>query len=304
MRKFYYFCFLTAIFVNSLFAQDTSQVTADTIKTISPQSLPAESGQREVNPPVQDFAYPEVENHAFAVGEKLTFKIRYGFIRAGTATMEVREIKPWDNERQVYHIVTTAKSVPAFNWIYKVDDLVETFMDKQGLFSWAFNKRLREGNYKADLSVRYLHRDSTAMVKFIRYKDNMKIRKKEEFTVKIPPFVQDILSAFYYVRTQPLQVGRSFYLTNHDYKKVYPLEIKIYRKEVLKVKAGKFRCIVLEPLLKGEGIFKQKGRLVIWLTDDEYKIPVQMKSKVIVGHITTELEKIEGISGKIPAQLD
>jgi hypothetical protein len=73
---------------------------------------------------------------------------------------------------------------------------------------------------------------------------------------------------------------------------------------VLKVQAGKFRCLVLEPLLKGEGIFKQQGRLQVWMTNDKYKIPVQMTSKVIVGHITSELEKIEGVGAPLPAQLN
>jgi hypothetical protein len=87
-------------------------------------------------------------------------------------------------------------------------------------------------------------------------------------------------------------------------KKIYDLEIKVHKEEVVKVKAGEFRCVLLEPLLKSEGIFKQKGRLQIWMTNDVYKLPVQMKSKVVVGHITSELEKIEGIAGPIPSQLN
>ena len=73
--------------------------------------------------------------------------------------------------------------------------------------------------------------------------------------------------------------------------------------ETINTAAGKFKCLKVEPLLKGEGIFKQKGRLLVWMTDDEYKIPVQMTSEVAVGHITSELEKIEGIKGKIPSRI-
>ena len=86
--------------------------------------------------------------------------------------------------------------------------------------------------------------------------------------------------------------------------KLINLEVKVYKREVLEVEAGKFRCLFIEPLLQGDGIFKQKGRLKVWLTDDQYKIPVQMTSEVIVGHITTELEKIEGLPYKIPAKID
>ena len=98
-----------------------------------------------------------------------------------------------------------------------------------------------------------------------------------------------------------LRIGDIVSMVNHDNKKVYDLEIHVYMREEIDTAAGTFRCLRIEPLLKGEGIFKQKGRLLVWVTDDEYKIPVQMTSEVAVGHITTELEKIEGIKHKLPA---
>jgi hypothetical protein len=245
--------------------------------------------------------FPRQVNNAFKLGEMLTFKIRYGIIRAGTATMSVKAERELNN-RSVYYILTTAKSAAGFNWIYKVEDMVVSYLDKEGLFSWKFEKRLREGKYKADLFVDYDPFQALANVTFIRYHEDMKIKKKENYQVKTTPFILDILASFYYVRTQELQVGKSIFLTNHDKKKVNNLEVKVYKKEIIEVNAGKFNCFVVEPLLFGEGIFKQKGRLKVWLTDDQYKIPVQMKSAVLVGNITTELEKIEGISDPIPSK--
>ena len=78
----------------------------------------------------------------------------------------------------------------------------------------------------------------------------------------------------------------------------------MYKREVIETDAGNFVCFLVEPLLKGEGIFKQKGRLKVWLTDDKFKIPVQMTSEVVVGHITTELEEISGIDERIPSRLN
>jgi hypothetical protein len=69
------------------------------------------------------------------------------------------------------------------------------------------------------------------------------------------------------------------------------------------VKAGKFRCIVVKPELRGDAIFQQKGELWVWVSDDQYKIPVQMKSAVFIGSITTELKEIEGIPLPLPSQL-
>lgn len=238
----------------------------------------------------------------FKLGEDLTFKIRYGFIKAGTAHMRIVGMDSY-KDRPVIHIQTTAVNVPAFRWIYKVDDVVNVFVDPVNLRPLYFEKKLREGTYKADLFVRYQHEDSVAQVEFIRYKDDMKIRKREAVPVRIPANVFDVLSAFYYVRTQDLQVGKSIFLTSLEKKKIYDLEIKTHRKEIIKVTAGKFRCLVIEPLLKGEGIFKQKGRLLIWLTDDQYKIPVQMTSKIVVGHITSELTHMKNVPENIPARI-
>lgn len=78
--------------------------------------------------------YPSIENTAFSVGEKLTFKVRYGFVRAGTATMEVMPDKVIRG-KTAYHIQTRAESASGFSWIYKVEDVVDSYMDKMGLFS-------------------------------------------------------------------------------------------------------------------------------------------------------------------------
>jgi len=246
-----------------------------------------------------------VPNSAFAVGEKLSFVVRYGFIKAGNATMEVKELVPVGN-RMAYRIVSSARSKRTFDFFFKVRDQVESLVDRQGIFSWKFTKKLREGSYKFDLFVDYDQWLGKAHVKMIRYHSNepLQIRKQEEFEIPVPPYVLDILASFYYVRTQDLEVGMPIFMTNHDNKKVYNLKVVIQRREIVKVKAGKFRCIKVQPQLRGEAIFKQKGKLWVWLTDDQYKIPVQMKSAVFIGNITTELTKIEGVPLPLPSQVN
>lgn len=155
-----------------------------------------------------------------------------------------------------------------------------------------------------DLLVDYFPEDSLADIHYTRYEDEDEIRDKENYQVKAPPFSRDVLASFYYIRTQELEVGKIFHLVNHDNKKVYNLEIHVYPREIAETAAGNFNCFVVEPFLKGEGIFKQKGKLRVWMTDDKFKIPVQMKSEVAVGHITTELEDISGIDEPIPSKMD
>jgi hypothetical protein len=278
-------------------SMESAEASADSSADAPPSSLPVKNSSVSV-----PLVYPVVKNTTFSVGEKLTFKVRYGFIRAGAAVMEIKGESTLRN-RRVYHIQTRAKSASGFDFIYKVEDVVDSFIDQEGLFSWKFQKRLREGGYKADLLVDYYPQDSLADVSFTRYKGKMKVYKQQNYQVKTPPFVLDVLASLYYVRTQPLEVGKSVFITNHDNRKIYELEVRVHQRDTVETEAGKFRCLLVEPVLKGEGIFKQKGRLKVWLTEDRFKIPVQMTSEIAVGHITTELEKIEGLPTNVPARL-
>ena len=217
-----------------------------------------------------------VSNRAFGVGERLEFSVGYGVIKAGTAVMEIPEIVKIDG-RKCYHIVSTAKSNKFFSVFFKVDDKVESFMDVHGLFSLRYDKHLREGKFRADISM------------IFDQENHFAIYNSGKDTFEVAEYAQDVLSAFYFVRTQELTVGKSIFVDNHTDKKNYPLEVRVLRKERIKVDAGEFDCVVVEPLLKTPGIFKQKGSLTIWVTDDETKMPVLMKSKVIIGSISTEL---------------
>ncbi|HDQ46169.1 MAG TPA: DUF3108 domain-containing protein [bacterium] len=215
-----------------------------------------------------------VENHAFGVGEHLEFDIAFKFITAGTATMSVLDTM-WVFGRPSYHIRTTASSNAFFSRLYRVRDRVESLMDMQGLFSWKFEKHLREGRYRADRYATFDQRNG-----LVYYRKD---------TVSAPLYVQDILASLYFARTQPLEVGRHLDIDNFADGKVYSLRVLVHRKETVKVPAGKFKCLVVEPVLREEGLFKQKGKLTIWLTDDTRRMPVLMKSKILVGSIDARL---------------
>jgi hypothetical protein len=215
-----------------------------------------------------------VENVAFGVNEKFTFDINYGFINAGVATMEVVRLIEYEN-RPCYQIVSRANSNKFFSTFYRVDDRVETIIDAVGVFSWQFEKKLREGGYRSNRKCHFDQRNH-----IVYY---------EEDTLAVPPFVQDALSVLYYIRTQKLEPGTSLYVDNFTDGRMYPLEVRILKRETVTVKAGTFDCIVAEPLLKTVGVFKHTGELKVWLTDDRLKMPVLMKSKILVGSITAEL---------------
>ena len=216
-----------------------------------------------------------VPNSAFGVGEKLFYTVRYGPVAAGTASMEVAEIARYKGTK-CFRIVSKAKSNKFFSVFYKVDDKAESWMDVYGLYSLHFEKHLREGSYTAD---RYVDFDQ---------ENNLAFTGND--TIPVPEYVQDVLSSLYFVRTLNLKMGNSVFIDNHADRKNYPLEMKVLRREEVEVPAGRFNCLVVKPILKATGLFKQTGELTVWLTDDQYKIPILMKSKVAVGSISTELK--------------
>lgn len=214
-------------------------------------------------------------NNAFGVGERFVYNVRYGPIHAGTAMMEVAEAVNY-NGHKTFRIKSFAKSSKFFSPFFKVDDRVESIMDFYGLFSHHFEKHLKEGSYRAD--------------RFVDFDQKNRLAYEGADTIPVPEFVLDALASLYYIRTLDLKVGNSVFINNYSDKKNYALEVKVLKKEEVKVPAGRFFCVVVEPILQASGIFKHEGKLKVWLTDDKYKIPVKMKSKVAVGSITTELK--------------
>jgi hypothetical protein len=199
-------------------------------------------------------------------------------ITAGIATLEVRGIVE-KNDYQAYRLVSTARSKGFVSFFHRVRDKVESYMDKDGLYTWHFEKHLREGSYKEDTVVKYDQKNYLA-----EYKGRI---------MGIPPGVQDPLSSLYYLRTRNFGVGDSVFIGTNADGKNWELEVRCLRKERIKTQVGEFDTLVVKPLLKFGGIFQQKGKLTVWLTDDERKIPVLMRSKIKVGSIAVILIKME-----------
>jgi len=222
-----------------------------------------------------------IVNNAFRKGEFLKFDIRYGPVKAGHAYMEIPDIVQI-NGRSTFHVVSRAESNKFFSSFYKVRDRVESFIDSSGIFPWRFEKHLREGKFSADV------------VNIFDQTNQFVITRKD--THKVPLYVQDVLSAMYFVRTQNIRLGEHLSVDNFSDGKNFPLEVKILKKEKVRVKAGKFSCFVVEPILKSTGIFKQKGRLKVWMTEDQTHTPVMMKSEIVVGSIVAELIEYRGVN--------
>lgn len=233
-----------------------------------------------------------VENNAFGFGEYLEYEVGYQFITAGKAAFKVAPEPITYNGAQSYDISFQVASLESLDWLYKVRDMYRTVIDVHGIFPWRFEQHIREGNYSRDFEADLNQRTHIA--------------KTTEGQFPITPYVHDIVSAFYYLRTMNLQSmnkGDTIQLKNFYGKKVYDLTVRVLGRQTVEVKAGTFKCVVIEPLVTAGGLFKSEGKILIWMSDDERKIPVKVSTKILIGSIDAELTAYKGLRGPLLAKV-
>lgn len=217
--------------------------------------------------------------------EHLEFEVHWGILSVGRATLSAREILNFGG-LPAYHIVSEARSNKFCDAFYKVRDVNESWIDATQLHSLGYLKKLREGSYFRDEWVLY----DTAAKKYLAKITN-KDGSFQYSSGTLPSPVLDILSSIYYVRSQPLKIGDE-YIVDVSTPENWPLVIKVLKKDRIKTPAGRFDCVVVEPFLRKEGIFIQKGkRLQVWITDDARRMPVRMRVEVFFGHVSAELAR-------------
>lgn len=258
------------LLVISLFGQDAAPEPADSVRA----------------------EFRIVPNSAFAQGERLVFDVGYSFITAGEAVFAIPGIDTMSG-RPTYRIEFTVNSTPSFSWIYKVEDKYQTFVDVDGLFPWRFTQRIREGGYERDFEADFDQRNNIA--------------RTGDGTYPIPPYVHDVVSAFYYARTfdfASMRPGQRTELHNFYKDSTYTLAVRFLGYQKISVDAGTFDCFLVEPMMTEGGLFRAEGRILIWLSNDERRIPVKVSTKVPVGSIDAELREYSGLTGPLKSKLD
>lgn len=232
---------------------------------------------------------PSVKHNSFKRGERLEFEVSYGWINAGEAIIEITEEKKSIAGRDVLHVVGKGNSMGTFNWFFKVRDTYETYLDADGIFPWIFVRDIEEGGFK--MKQYYT---------FDQFKRKVKTKKGKQFDV--PVGVQDMISAFYYARTfdfsdaKPNQVYEMHIFIDNE---LWPLRIRYLKKERIKVDKGTYDCMVFVPVVQEGRIFKKEEDMMVWVTDDENKIPIQAKSKIRVGSVTMEIRDYSGLANPV-----
>ena len=236
-------------------------------------------------------------NNAFTYGERLSFEVSYGFITAAEAFMTISPSPYVYNGRDTYEVNFEVNSKSSFDVIYKVRDNYKTFIDANGIFPWRFEQHIRETNFKRDFEATFIQESLKVYTKVNFVEDKNYISPYQ--------YVQDLISSFYYARTLDWKNKNTgdVVTVNYFYKdNFYPLNIKFEGRETVDVSAGEFKTFILHPMLK-EGFTNKTSDIFIYLTDDERKVPVKVKMKIVIGALVAELTQYTGLNGPLDAKI-
>ena len=212
--------------------------------------------------------------HPFGPGERLAYDVRFGSLKVGTGSMQVRAVETVRG-RSAYHTVFQVKGGTAF---FKVNDVFESWFATDDLSSLRFHKDQDEG-WKERTTRFNLFPERAAY-------DELTDDRGEQPSVANP---LDDGSFLYFVRTVPLAVGQTYHFNRYFKPDRNPVTIRVLRRERVTVPAGTFDAIVVQPIIKTKGIFSEGGRAEVWLSDDDRRIMLQMKSKLPFGSLNLYL---------------
>jgi len=226
------------------------------------------------------------ESFPFSPGEKLTFKLRWGLIPAGEVVLEVLPIETM-NGIDSYHFSMTVKSTPFIDVFYKVRERVDSYVDLDMTHSLLYTKKQHEGRHKRDVIVNLDWEKSQA-----RYSNYGKKRKP----ISILPGSFDPLSIFYAFRLLEVEEDSEIEIPVTDGKKCVIGIGRVIKRETVEVSCGTYDTFLIEPDLKHiGGVFKKSkdAKIKLWVTSDNRRMPIKIKSKVVIGSFIGELVDAE-----------
>lgn len=239
------------------------------------------------------------EKSAFQDGEWFKFRMSYsGWMKAGNATLSVNETKL--DGRPVYHVVGKGWTTGAIKWFFKVKDRYESYFDKETGMPYKFIRKIDEGGHTKDIEIDFDHNKQEAFVE-----DKKRKTKK---TVATEQDVQDMVSAFYYLRnnydTKSIKEGDIVTLNMFFDEENYNFKLKFLGREDLDTEFGKIKTLMFRPYVMAGRVFKEQESLTLWVSADENKIPLKIKADLAVGSLRADLEAYKGLKHYFPIQFD
>lgn len=234
-------------------------------------------------------SFTSKETDAFDVGEWFKFRIHYGLVNAGYATMEVREATV--NSKKVFHVVGRGYTAGMSRFFFKVDDIYESYIDKTTGNPYQYIRNIDEGGYTKNQQGFFNQSENKILVKDYKH--------KTEKTLSIAKNTQDILSSFYYLRNYPnidkIKIGEFVAIDMFFDDETTKFRLKFLGRENIRTKFGVVQTMIFRPLVQSGRVFKEEESLTIWISDDDNKLPVRVKASLAVGSLKADLEAFKGL---------
>lgn len=230
---------------------------------------------------------------AYDDGEWFKFRVHYGPLNAGYATLEVKN--GVINNKNSYHIVGKGWSTGMLNAVFKVRDNYETFIDKNNGLPYRFIRQINEGGHTRDIQVDFNHPQKKALV--------LDKKRKTNNTYNISNDVHDMLSAFYHFRNDlngnHLEPGQEFQLNMFYGDESHDFKLKFLGREVINTKFGKIATLKFRPYVLADRVFEEKESLTFWVSDDLNKMPVKISASLKVGSLNASLDEFKGLKNPL-----
>ncbi len=211
----------------------------------------------------------------------------------GHGWIEVKEIVELEG-RRAYHIEAQGRSNELLSTFYPIHDIVHSYLDVETLQPLRFEKHQREGHYRAEEVVTFDHGARRAT-----YRSLLNQSVKE---IELPADVQDLISALYWLRNQPLRFDETLTLNLYTDEKIYRTELDVRAPFLLELlKRGTFRCFEVEPRASFKGLLVKRGRLWAYVTADAHRLPLLVKATTPWGQMTAVLDE-SSIPTTLPAR--
>lgn len=235
------------------------------------------------------FGFDNPKESAFGAGEWFKFRIHYGFVNAGYATLEVKEAL-LHNEK-VFHLIGKGQTTGISRFFFKVDDLYESYIDEKTYVPYQFLRKINEGGYTKNQEGFFTPQQNKIIVKDYKH--------KTEKTFAIPKNTQDILSAFYYLRNfatiDDIKPGEYIAIDMFFDEETTKFKLKFIGRENIKTKFGTVASMIFKPYVFSGRVFKEQESVTVWISDDDNKIPLRIQANLVVGSIKADLESYKGL---------
>ncbi len=241
-------------------------------------------------------------NNVFGDRENITYEVSYNWgpiwIEAGLVTFAVNKEKYLGKD--TWHLKSTGKTYSTYDYFFKVRDYYDSWIDPQTFHSIEFRRYIYEGNYNLLNTITF---DPSRQTAISNTKTNNNPLRQD--TIRLSKCIFDMLSSVYLTRTlnlSDLKPEARILVSVLIDDSVYKIEVRSLGKEVVENRDGQhYKCIKFTAKMVQGTIFRGNEDVLIWVTDDDNKIPVYIEAKIIVGSVKAYLIEAKGLKNPMKA---